>query len=170
MGRRRWSGLVVVVADLPVVPAGSNPPEGERGLREASLDTLSGTFTGTDDFISGVRIRSHREAAGSEQVCRACGGSGHRNGSLRAADPFGTCPGCDGTGVQDRDAAHQFPTQHGFAVTVARALESAAEAVRRERLRIVDLIGSEFPDSMPLLAGDVIGMLQADFLDRAAQR
>jgi DnaJ-class molecular chaperone len=42
-----------------------------------------------------------------EAVCRACGGSGHRNGSLRAADPFGTCPGCGGTGnvaAADREA------------------------------------------------------------------
>lgn len=30
--------------------------------------------------------------------CPACGGSGDRNGNLRASDPFGTCPGCDGRG------------------------------------------------------------------------
>ena len=134
---------------------------------DAIIDRLRERRSNDQRVPWSAAVAAVREAAGSEQVCRACGGSGHRNGSLRAADPFGTCPGCDGTGVQDRDAAHQFPTQHGFAVTVARALESAAEAVRRERLRIVDLIGSEFPDSMPLLAGDVIGMLQADFLDRA---
>jgi len=26
--------------------------------------------------------------------CSACGGSGHRNGNRRAADPFGPCPAC----------------------------------------------------------------------------
>jgi hypothetical protein len=30
--------------------------------------------------------------------CETCGGSGDRNGNLRAADPFGRCPACDGTG------------------------------------------------------------------------
>jgi len=35
-------------------------------------------------------------------LCAACGGSGDRNGNRRAADPFGTCPGCDGTGKASR--------------------------------------------------------------------
>ena len=33
--------------------------------------------------------------------CPACGGSGDRNGNLRASDPFGTCPGCDGRGIRE---------------------------------------------------------------------
>ena len=33
-----------------------------------------------------------------DQSCATCGGSGDRNGNRRAADPFGTCPGCGGTG------------------------------------------------------------------------
>ena len=40
-------------------------------------------------------------------LCATCGGSGDRNGNRRAADPFGTCPGCGGTGkvaAADREA------------------------------------------------------------------
>jgi hypothetical protein len=33
-----------------------------------------------------------------QRECETCGGSGDRNGNLRAADPFGRCPACDGTG------------------------------------------------------------------------
>lgn len=35
-----------------------------------------------------------------DKPCEVCGGSGNRNGSLRAADAFGDCPACDGTGTR----------------------------------------------------------------------
>lgn len=42
-------------------------------------------------------------------TCPACGGSGDRNGNLRASDPFGTCPGCDGRGI--REAVYPSPPE-----------------------------------------------------------
>lgn len=44
----------------------------------------------------------HAQSVPDPVVCAACGGSGDRNGNRRAADPFGTCPGCDGTGKASR--------------------------------------------------------------------
>lgn len=78
----------------------------DRDALDAAVNAYNRDQRSGASVVGGVEA-AVREAAGSEQVCRACGGSGHRNGSLRAADPFGTCPGCGGTGnvaAADREA------------------------------------------------------------------
>lgn len=47
-------------------------------------------------------VPGHQESVAPDarvQPCPTCGGTGDRNGNLRAADPFGLCPTCGGTRV-----------------------------------------------------------------------
>ena len=79
-------------------------------------------------------------------TCPACGGSGDRNGNLRASDPFGTCPGCDGRGI--RESRVPFTTR-------TRTASARSPGIR--------------PDGDPEPAPDVDNRLTSDEVVAAAE-
>jgi len=73
-------------------------------------------------------------------VCAACGGSGDRNGNLRAADPFGTCPGCNGTGVRPAPANPYTLTAQTTAAHAWNEGFAAGRSAERARLAEIDVM------------------------------
>ena len=70
-----------------------------------------------------AEIERLRRSPQGEDACLTCGGSGDRNGNLRAADPFGRCPACDGTGRRSPQGEDHVERMRELADSVAERTE-----------------------------------------------